>query len=229
VHVSGDIGVWIGAGLTLCIFSFLYKDNPFYKFAENLYVGISTGYVLIIIYNSVIKGDLWEPLAAAARKQEYGLAFFLALLAILGLVMFTRLIKKYAWLSRYPIAYIVGATAGYAAPNVIQGYLLKQSQSTVLPFFDVTGFQGQGLAGVGDFLLHHVHYNDMFILLGVIGVLIYFFFSVEHKGAVKGLSYVGILYLMIFFGASFGYMMMGRISLLIGRMRYLLLEWLGLG
>ena len=40
-HVSGDIGVWVAAVLTLCIFSFLYKDNPFYKFAEHLFVGVS--------------------------------------------------------------------------------------------------------------------------------------------------------------------------------------------
>jgi hypothetical protein len=69
----------------------------------------------------------------------------------------------------------------------------------------------------------------MFLVVGVICTLIYFFFSIEHKGTIGRMSYVGILYLMTFFGASFGYMMMGRISLLIGRMRFLLLDWLGLG
>ena len=43
-HVSGDFGVWCAALLTLFIFSFLYKDNPFYKFAEHLFVGVSAGY-----------------------------------------------------------------------------------------------------------------------------------------------------------------------------------------
>jgi hypothetical protein len=229
MHVSMDIAVWIGAGLTLCIYSFLYKDNPFYKFAEHLYVGVSMAYVLVIDYQKVILGDLVEPLKTAMRENAFGLAFFLILLGVLGLLMFTRFFKKYAWISRYPLAYVVGSTAGYYAPNQIQGYLLKQSQSTVLPLFDLGGFQYQGLASIPDFLLRHVHYGDMFIMVGVIGVLIYFFFSIEHKGFVKGLSYIGILYLMVFFGASFGYMMMGRISLLIGRMRFLLLDWLGLG
>jgi len=35
------IGTWVAAFLTLSIFSFLYKDNPFYKFAEHLMVGVS--------------------------------------------------------------------------------------------------------------------------------------------------------------------------------------------
>ena len=33
------ISAWVFVLLTLCIFSFLYKDNPFYKAAEHLYVG----------------------------------------------------------------------------------------------------------------------------------------------------------------------------------------------
>jgi len=47
-HLSHDIGVWIAAGLTLCVFSFLYKDNPFYKFAEHLFVGVSAGYYIAL-------------------------------------------------------------------------------------------------------------------------------------------------------------------------------------
>ena len=33
------IGAWVATGLTLFIFTFLYKDNPLFKLAENLYVG----------------------------------------------------------------------------------------------------------------------------------------------------------------------------------------------
>ena len=48
--MSGEVvGVWIGALLTLGIFSFLYKDNPFYKFSEALFVGISAGYWFVLL------------------------------------------------------------------------------------------------------------------------------------------------------------------------------------
>ena len=42
---------WIGALLTFCVFSFLYKDNPLYKAAEHLYVGISVGFAVIYAWS----------------------------------------------------------------------------------------------------------------------------------------------------------------------------------
>jgi hypothetical protein len=64
------------------------------------------------------------------------------------------------------------------------------------------------------------------MVVGVVSGLIYFFFSVEHRGAFGVLSRVGIYFLMIAFGASFGYTVMARISLLIGRMQFLIDDWL---
>jgi H+/gluconate symporter-like permease len=64
--------------------------------------------------------------------------------------------------------------------------------------------------------------NAIIILIGVICTLLYFFFSKEHKGVLGGVSRVGIIYLMIGFGAAFGYTVMSRISLLIGRIDFLL-------
>ena len=52
--ISGDFGVWIAALLTLCVFSFLYKDNPLYKFAEHLFVGVSAGYYIALNYWTVV-------------------------------------------------------------------------------------------------------------------------------------------------------------------------------
>ena len=44
------IGIWMSVFLTLCIFSFLYKDNPFYKAAEHIFVGVSAGYIFTITF-----------------------------------------------------------------------------------------------------------------------------------------------------------------------------------
>ena len=59
MEISQAWGVWIAALLTLFIFSFLYKDNPFYKFAEHLFVGISAGYYVILELWSVIWPMPW--------------------------------------------------------------------------------------------------------------------------------------------------------------------------
>ena len=39
--------MWVGALLTLMILSFLYRDNPFYRFAESLFVGVSAAYWMV--------------------------------------------------------------------------------------------------------------------------------------------------------------------------------------
>ena len=60
--------------------------------------------------------------------------------------------------------------------------------------------------------------NGIIILIGVVSVLFYFFFSVEHSGPGKMIARAGILFLMVSFGAAFGYTVMARMSLLIGRL-----------
>src|SRR5262249_36488135 len=61
-RVSHDGGVWLAAILTLFIFSFLYKDNPLYKFAEHLFVGVSAGYYIVLNFWTVVVPNLFDPL-----------------------------------------------------------------------------------------------------------------------------------------------------------------------
>ena len=75
--------------------------------------------------------------------------------------------------------------------------------------------------------LNHVLYNPI-LIVGTLCCLVYFFFSKEHKGATGGAATVGIWFLMVSFGAGYGYTVMSRVSLLIGRFQYLLENWLGL-
>ncbi|MEZ4648717.1 MAG: hypothetical protein R3E97_08005 [Candidatus Eisenbacteria bacterium] len=70
--------------------------------------------------------------------------------------------------------------------------------------------------------------NNFLLIVGVLTTLVYFFFSTEHKGAVGALSKVGIYFLMISFGASYGFTVMARMSLLIGRLEFLFGDWLHL-
>lgn len=82
------------------------------------------------------------------------------------------------------------------------------------------------LVGVGIFL-PVPGISQVVVLIGTLTVLIYFFFSIEQEGAVGTASNIGIYFLMISFGASFGYTIMARMSLLVGRLEFLLRDWLG--
>src|SRR5437867_4655624 len=70
LHVSTDLSVWIAALLTLFAFSFLYKDNPLYKFAEHLFVGVSAGYYIVLNFWTVVIPNLWDPLVVTFTGHD---------------------------------------------------------------------------------------------------------------------------------------------------------------
>lgn len=213
--LSEVIGVWIAALLTLAIFSLLYKDNPLYKLAEHLFVGVSAGYTMAISWQNVLRPNLIDPLAKAwdaARAGEGLLHEWIYLIPlVMGLMLIMRVFPRYAWVSRWPLAFLVGINAGYNIVYTMEAQILKQVDATVLDLVIRDNPEKM--------LLNWV------ILGGVICGLVYFYFSIEHKGPVKVASRAGIYVLMIAFGASFGYTVMGRVSLLIGRMLFFKNEW----
>ena len=202
-------GAWVATGLTLFIFSFLYKDNPLFKLAEHLYVGVSVGYTIVKAYDTVIVHLIVKPLF------EQGEVALLIPVAI-GMLMLTRYVPKAAWLSRYAFAFIVGVGSGLAIPRTISSFILKQIEDTVRPLLSLAG--NDGVTFSMNLLNPASNLNTIIILIGVISVLFYFFFSIEHSGPGKVVARTGVLFLMIAFGAAFGYTVMARMSLLIGRL-----------
>lgn len=199
----------MATGLTLFIFSFLYKDNPLFKLAEHLYVGVSVGYTIVKAYDTVVVHLIVKPIF------ENGELALLIPVAI-GLLMLTRYVPKAAWMSRYAFAFIVGIGSGLAIPRTISSFILKQIEDTVRPLLSLAG--ADGVAFSMNLLNPASNLNAIIILIGVSTVLFYFFFSIEHSGPGKAVARTGILFLMIAFGAAFGYTVMARMSLLIGRL-----------
>ena len=211
------IGVWVAAFLTLSIYSVLYRDNPFYRFAEHLFVGVSVGYGIVLsIYQGFIP-FAWKPFAAAITGES--MSGFIKLIPIcIGLLFFARLSPRHTWLIRYPIAILIGFGSGIAIPNVLRANIFEQTRGTIAPFAEIAAGT---LSGWGIF-------EAVLMVVGVICTLTYFFFSVEHRGPVKWLSKVGIAFLMIGFGSAFGNTVMGRVALLIQRVDFLLGTWLNI-
>ena len=210
-------GIWLAALLTLCMYSFLYKDNPAYKFGEHLYVGTSVGYMIVITWYNVMRPNFVDPIT-----QNPAYYWYLVFPGMLGICMLMRFVRSYAWVSRYALAFMVAFGSGLAIPAIIQAYILRQMWSTFVPLWASTaGVEGSFIVKLG------VASAPLVIFIGVLSVLVYFFFSLEHKGIIGRVSQVGIYFLMITFGSSFGYTVMARISLLIGRMQFLLEEWMG--
>ncbi len=212
--ISTDLSIWIGALLTLGIWSFLYKDNPFYKFSESLFVGVSAGYLFCMQIWNVIVPKLVNNLQA-------GQTIYL-IPAVLGLFMLLRLFPKVGWVSRYSISFVIGTYSGIFFINFLKENLLNQIAATILPLLVFSTEEGA----------RHLDWsqsiNNSVMVLGMLSALVYFFFSKEHKGATGKVARVGIWFLMISFGAAFGYTVMARVSLLVGRMTFIMGDWLGI-
>lgn len=202
------------AFVTLSLFSFLYKDNPFYKFAEHVFAGLSAGYYAGLIAQSVIYTMLVDPLIT-----DFGGNFLLLIPMGLGILMLTRLtpigpIPNISWLSRWGLALVIGTTAGIFIVSQLHGLVMPQTLSTFKDF--------RPPDGLGEF----TWYPQIVVFISVLATLVYFYFSKEHKGVIGGVARLGIWCIMIAFGAQFGYTVMGRVSLLIGRMQFLIEDWI---
>lgn len=208
---STAIATTVAALLTLAVFSFLYKDNPFYKFAEHLMVGVSAGYWVIILWYTVVIPKMWQPLTAG--RWYYGIP------VVLGLLMWARFSRKWSWVSRYPLAFYIGVSTGVAIPLEMKAKIIEQLNGSVDLVTTMYATQASGMTVV----------NNILILIGIIAALVYFFFSKAHTGATGGIAKFGIGVLMVGFGASFGFTVMARVSLLIERLQFLLFEWLKWG
>jgi len=201
-------GIWLGAACTLAIWSFLYKDNPFYKVAEHIFVGISAAYWFIYIIYNVLIPNLFSKLIF-----DFSGNWLLILPGILGLMMLSRLSQKLDWLSQYPMALIIGTSAGLALLQYLKTDVITQMTSTMLNPLHASS--------------PTVAIGQVILIVGTISALVYFYFSIKHTGVVGGVAKMGIFFLMISFGAAFGYTAMARISLLIGRLQFLFVDWLG--
>ena len=235
------LGAWSIVFFTICIFSYLFGDSPLYKVAEHIFVGVSAGYIAVYTFWSTIWpnlfGRLWPASSSASdsilMKIWYGVysifSFLLGFIndsifpkggidaafefdityiipLILGIFMILRLVPSLSWLARFSIAYIVGMISGLKLYSFLNSNILMQVKDL----------------GIDSGASSWVVFNQLLIVIGVIAGLIYFFFSMEHKGFIGKVSKIGIFYLMVKFGASFGFAVMGRISLLIGRFEELI-------
>ena len=208
-HFFSVLGIWLGALFTFAIFSFLYKDNPFYKIAEQIFVGLSAGYWFVYTIYFILIPNLFNPLT-----QDISANWIKLFPAALGIMMLMRLIPKIEWVSRFPIALVIGTTSGVFFLRYLKSDVINQLTATIINPFQGTDW----VVIIGKCLL----------IIGTLTGVIYFYFSKKHEGAFGVTAKIGIYFLMVSFGAAFGYTAMARISLLIGRLQFLLGDWLGI-
>ena len=225
--VFGTIAWWevFLAGIsTLAIFSFLIKENSFYRFFEHLFIGIASGWGLVATVRNFLWPLVLKPMLGWDRlffpdgtvSEPYNKAYLLFLAPMLfGMLFYFILSKRRAWLAEL----VIGLQLGFAGGMAFQGAfteLLPQIFDSFRPLI------------VHDSWFKSL--SNMVFVFTLVTSLFYFFFTFKRRpgGVVEKSSIAGRWLMMGCFGAFFGSTIMARMSLLVERLDFLIHDWLGL-
>src|SRR5450756_1151194 len=200
MQLSTSFAVWLTAGMTLAIYSGVYKENPFYRLVEHIYVGVSAGNGVVATIDNYIRPTIQIDIAKNGT-WTYLIPIFI------GLFVYARYSKnrKINWLSRIPLAFWVGIGSAVVITKTFKANFISQITATFLP------------AVTNDPL---TMFNNILMIVGVISVLSYFFFTFEMPRPLKVIPKFGRYIMMIGFGAAYGNTVLSRISVLLGRLQF---------
>ena len=198
-------GLWIGAALTVWLFSFAFKDNPLYKLAEHLFVAAAAAYSFTIAFDGIIRTGI-------APLQQGDAARIIPL--IVGCLFFTKYFGKYSWIARFGPAFAIGVGLGVSVTTAPEGFVLAQVKATMLPLWSADPLTAL---------------TNILMVLIVLGGLTYFMFTFVPgiRGPAKktptSLLYnvfmkIGIYGMMVGFGTLFASTIVSRVAYLIGRL-----------
>ena len=133
---------------------------------------------------------------------------------IFGLLMYSRYTTEYAFLSRWPIAILIGSLLGVVTRAALETDIIGQ----ITPMMTLPG-----------------DLDTIVVQVITVVTMIYFIFTFGHgrggqrqPGWHRGLLYVGRVFLMVGMGAAFSNKFMGLLSYLIQRLYNILFGWQGL-
>ncbi len=199
------LGVWAAAFFTLAIYTFLYKENPWFRLAETMFLGTAIGYSITVELKYLV--DQWTGVWSVSGPMM--VAFGLALLV--GMLWYFRFSRKYFFLYRIPLSILVGTGIGLALRTIVFTQFLTQIKGQIsLPLFVS-----------GDFT---ATISNIIIAITTPSVLLYFWFTGAQRES-QWMSYVNKIArytMMAGFGSAFGYTVLTRYSLFIGRAQFLL-------
>jgi len=199
--------------LTLMILSYLLGDNPAFRLAVYLFVGVAAGYAAAITWRQVLVPRLVSPLLAGNITER--LLAFLAL--ALGILLLGKLSTRTSRLGNAPIAFLVGVGAAVAIGGAVTGTIFPQTQASINTF---------DLSNAGQFPLEHLFFGTV-VLGGAVTSLVYFHFGAkstpggpQRSKLVVILSWVGEIFIAITLGVLFAGIFTAAMTALIERLNF---------
>jgi hypothetical protein len=215
------IGTIVAALMTIMILSYLVGDNPLFRVATHIFIGVAAGYAGVIAWDSVIRPNLVSPVVAG------GLSGLLDYRVLVPLILVILLLFK-LWpittkVGSIPMAILVGVGAAVVLGGAITGTLIPQTRAAMLSLS-----MSDMPADLGASPIEHL-VNVLIMLLGTISTLFYFHFSVPKREDVPQtvsriitiLKASGRVFIAITFGAMYAGALMAAIIALAERFQFL--------
>lgn len=211
----GDL-IWTGLGfiLSLFILSYIFGDNPLFRFALYLFIGVSAGLIAVVIIYHVLIPRMVMPLISSETVLQK--AILLIPLIMSGLLIF-KLSPKYSKVGSLPMAYLVGIGAAILIGGAVFGSIIPQTDSTIQVF----GIKPGGVLSPGMQII-----SAITLLVGTIATLVFFHFGAKQKAGkpvqrprvVKILSKIGQIFIAITLGSVFSGVLISAITALVTRL-----------
>lgn len=115
-------GLIVGLVLTLLVYSYLLGDNPLYRLAIHVLVGVSAAYAAVVVTQQVI-----VPVFARIRQNPADPDNLLWLVPIFfALLLLLKWLPSISWLGNSTIALLIGIGAAVALVGAVMGTLWPQ-------------------------------------------------------------------------------------------------------
>jgi hypothetical protein len=206
------ISALLGFLLTLMVFSYLVGDNPLFRVAIYLFIGVSSGYAATVIVNYVL-----IPRLGSLQGNDVNQLILAAIPLLFGVTLFAKLSPRFSWIGNFAMAVLVGVGAAVAIGGALLGTLMPQLGSAI-SMFDLRA------AGSAARLLQGV-----VMLGGTVFTLASFHFSAgraadgtpKRNPIIEGIAWVGRLFIAITLGVLFAGVYMSALTAMIERLSFI--------
>jgi hypothetical protein len=208
------ISALVGLLLTLMVFSYLIGDNPLFRVAVYLFIGVASGYAAAVVWHYVLIPKLFQSLTALNPVSIIPL--------VLGVSLLAKFSPRISWIGNFAMAVLVGVGAAAIVGGALLGTLLPQAQAAI-EGFDVRS-AGSGFEAASRLL------RGMIMLGGTIFTLASFHFSASRSAdgtpqrnrIIEGIAWIGRIFIAITLGVLFAGVYMSALTAMIERLTFMI-------